>query len=78
MLFHAGLKAQTPVAGVLTLADKFMLGLYAVIGVSFLVSALMLSLHFGGHSEQPNLPRGSVPAKYGMVPPLPILTTRHP
>ncbi|KAL1503015.1 hypothetical protein AB1Y20_011084 [Prymnesium parvum] len=49
VLFHAGLKAQTPVAGVLTLADHFMIGLYCVIGVSFLVSTLILSLHYGGN-----------------------------
>ncbi|KAL3930002.1 MAG: hypothetical protein SGPRY_001716 [Prymnesium sp.] len=39
VLFHAGLKAQTPVAGVLTLADKFMIGLYCIIGTSSFLPA---------------------------------------
>ena len=54
VLFHAGLKAQTPVAGVLTLADKIFIGLYAVIGASFSVSSLMLSLHYGGRPAAAN------------------------
>ena len=32
VLFHATLKSQTPIAGVLTMADDFMLGCYAVTG----------------------------------------------
>jgi hypothetical protein len=37
-----------PLAGVLTLADRIMLVLYAILGASFAATALMLALRFEG------------------------------
>ena len=46
VLFHAGLKAQAPLAGVLTLADRIMIGCYLMVLSSLLLSSLLITLHF--------------------------------
>mmetsp|Transcript_13785 Transcript_13785/g.27738 ORF Transcript_13785/g.27738 Transcript_13785/m.27738 type:complete len:248 (+) Transcript_13785:740-1483(+) len=57
VLFHAGLKAQTPLAGVLTLADQLMIGAYLSVLASLLLSALLLTLRFTTTaSGEPHLP----------------------
>jgi len=55
VLFHAGLKGQTPLTGVLTTADYVMIGCYFVIGVALVVSALLLTLKFEGHQAHAQL-----------------------
>ena len=49
VLFHAGLKSQTPLAGVLTAADRVMIACYGVIVASFSSTALILILTSEGH-----------------------------
>lgn len=46
VLFHAGLKGQTPLTGVLTFADNVMIGCYLVLLISFVISAIILTLRF--------------------------------
>ena len=46
VLYHAGLKSQVPLAGVLTLADRVLLVLYGVAGGSFVATSLILTLQF--------------------------------
>jgi len=48
VLYHAGLKSQVPLAGVLTLADRVLLVLYGVAGGSFVATSLILTLQFEG------------------------------
>jgi len=55
VLFHAGLKAQTPLAGVLTLADRIMIGAYASVLISLLLSSLLITLsHTTNRSGEPH------------------------
>lgn len=45
VLFHAGLKAQTPLAGVFTLADRIMIGAYISVLASLLLSSVLITLY---------------------------------
>jgi len=48
VLFHSGMKTQTPLTGVFTFGDYVIAGCYIAIGVSMLVSASILSLKLEG------------------------------
>ena len=63
VLFHAGLKAQTPLAGVLTLADRIMIGAYASVLVSILFSSLIIVLHMTTNDNDEPHPRARIAAR---------------